>query len=77
MSQSWVKDFYKNQFEMLNLRIDSEMERELTIQAEEIIEQVGREFHKMLELGAGMGILAHALTQLGVSVTTIELVPEK
>lgn len=30
----------------------------------------------MLELGAGMGILAHAVTQLGVSVTTIELVPE-
>lgn len=74
MTQSWVKPFYRKQFEWMNNDID--MSAELEIQVTEIIEQIGIEVHTMLDIGAGMGEVARVLASKGIRMTTLELVPE-
>ena len=66
--------FYKKQFEMFKEILDLSTPH---IQlAEEIIEQVGKPFTTVLELGAGNGLLAQSLSTFDKNITTIELVPE-
>lgn len=66
--------FYKKQFDMFKDIIDlSVYDKQL---AEEIIEQVGKPFTTILELGAGNGLLARTLASYEKNITTVELVPE-
>ena len=76
MTKSWVKPFYRKQFELLNNDIESEMEENLRLQVKEVKEQVGYKFYTVLDLGAGTGVLARALAKQGIQMTTVELVPE-
>lgn len=74
MNENEARVFYKEQFqlfkEILDLSIpDSQF-------AEEIIEQVGKPFTTVLELGAGNGLLARSLSAFNKKITTVELVPE-
>ncbi|WHY26671.1 class I SAM-dependent methyltransferase [Bacillus wiedmannii] len=74
MNELNVKEFYKKQFELLSHDINNE--NWLQEVAEEIQEQVGYPFQTMLELGAGNGGFARAMSNLDVKMTTVELVPE-
>ena len=66
--------FYKKQFDMFTEIIDlTGYDKQL---AEEIIEQVGKPFSTVLELGAGNGLLARTLANYEKNITTVELVPE-
>ena len=74
MKSNWVKPFYKRQFELYSPSYKiSEYDMSLS---NEIIDQVGKPFNTILELGAGNGRLARALATFEKEVTTIELVPE-
>ncbi|WP_432353106.1 class I SAM-dependent methyltransferase [Sporosarcina sp. A2] len=74
MTQSWVKPFYRKQFEWMNQELDmNDAYNEL---ASIVKEQVGRPFNKMLDIGAGRGDVAKKLAESGVEMTTLELVPE-
>ena len=74
MNELNVKEFYKKQFEMLNYDINAESGLEQV--AKEVQEQVGYPFQTMLELGAGNGGFARAMSNLHVRMTTVELVSE-
>lgn len=74
MNELNVKEFYKKQFELLNYDINTESWLQQV--AKEVQEQVGHPFHTMLELGAGNGGFARAMSKLNVKMTTVELVPE-
>lgn len=66
--------FYKTQFDLYGKDINyPELDEGL---AAEVVEQMGRPFTSVLELGAGKGNLARCLAGRGKSVTTVELVPE-
>ncbi|QUG39907.1 hypothetical protein KD050_11185 [Psychrobacillus sp. INOP01] len=59
MESNWVKPFYKRQFELYSPSHKiSEYDTSLSA---EIIEQVGKTFQSVLELGAGNGRFARAL----------------
>lgn len=73
MDQSWVSNFYKTQFELTTDHL--EWEDELIDAAQEIFEQVGTSFSKALDIGAGVGGLARAMSKLGIHMTTVELEP--
>ena len=74
LESNWVKPFYRRQFELYSPSHEiSEYEWSLS---NEIIEQVGKPFKTLLELGAGNGKLARAIASSNKKVTTIELVPE-
>ncbi|KOO52019.1 class I SAM-dependent methyltransferase [Viridibacillus arvi] len=74
MESNWVKHFYKRQFELYpQTQILKESDFKL---ANQIAEQIGMPFQSVLELGAGNGLLARALSTFDKSVTTIELVSE-
>lgn len=62
------------QFELSNYDINTESWLEQV--AKEVQEQVGHPFQAMLELGAGNGRFARAMSRLQVKMTTVELVPE-
>lgn len=74
METNWVKPFYKRQFELYSPSHQIS-ESDMSLSAE-IIEQVGKTFETILELGAGNGKLARALAEFNKVITTIELVPE-
>ncbi|HDR4106958.1 TPA: class I SAM-dependent methyltransferase, partial [Bacillus anthracis] len=66
--------FYKKQFELLSYDIKNE--NWLKKVTKEVQEQIGYPFQTMLELGAGNGGFARAMSNLNVKMTTVELVPE-
>jgi SAM-dependent methyltransferase len=74
MNVEQAKRFYKEQFNMFKDLID--LETPYLPDAEQIIEQVGRPFTTVLELGAGNGLLARSLATFDKKITTVELVPE-
>ncbi|MDQ4480925.1 class I SAM-dependent methyltransferase [Bacillus cereus] len=74
MNELNVKEFYKKQFELLSYDIKNE--NWLQEVAKEVQEQIGYPFQTMLELGAGNGGFARAMSNLNVKMTTVELVPE-
>ncbi|HFK1546426.1 MULTISPECIES: class I SAM-dependent methyltransferase [Bacillus] len=74
MNESNVKEFYKKQFELLSYDVNNE--NWLQEVAKEVQEQVGYTFQSMLELGAGNGGFARAMSNLNVKMTTVELVRE-
>ena len=74
MKELWVKEFYKKQFELLNYDINTE--NWLHQVTKDVQEQVGYPMQTMLELGAGNGGFARAMSKLNVKMTTVELVPE-
>lgn len=74
MNELNVKEFYKKQFELLSYDVNNE--NWLQEVAKEVEEQVGYTFQSMLELGAGNGGFARAMSNLNVKMTTVELVPE-
>lgn len=76
MTDAWVKEFYRNQFELgqsIFKNIPSTLYEKL---ADELIVQTGQSFQTVLELGGGMGKLSNQLAKLDKDVTMIELVPE-
>ncbi|MGF2714201.1 N-methyltransferase [Bacillus mycoides] len=74
MNELNVKEFYKKQFELPNYDINTENWLEQV--AKEVQEQVGHPFQTMLELGAGNGGFARAMSKLNVKMITVELVTE-
>ncbi|KZD33472.1 N-methyl-transferase-related protein [Bacillus cereus] len=74
MNELNVKEFYQKQFELSNYDINTESWLEQV--AKEVQEQVGHPFQTMLELGAGNGGFARAMSKLHVRMTTVELVSE-
>ncbi|EEL70491.1 class I SAM-dependent methyltransferase [Bacillus mycoides] len=74
MNELNVKGFYQKQFELSNYDINTESWLEQV--AKEVQEQVGHPFQTMLELGAGNGGFARAMSKLHVRMTTVELVSE-
>ena len=74
MNELNVKEFYKKQFELSNYDVNTESWIEQV--AKEVQEQVGHPFQTMLELGAGNGGFARAMSKLNVTMTTVELVSE-
>ncbi|MDN4608780.1 class I SAM-dependent methyltransferase [Sporosarcina highlanderae] len=74
-TNQWVIPFYKKQFEWLR-DIEDEMAVYLQKDADTIEEQIGVKFETMLDIGAGVGSIARTLDARGISMTTLELVPE-
>ncbi|PEC56740.1 SAM-dependent methyltransferase [Bacillus cereus] len=74
MNELDVREFYEKQFELSNYDINTESWLEQV--AKEVKEQIGLPFQSMLELGAGNGGFARAMSKLHVKMTTVELVPE-
>jgi len=74
MNELDVREFYEKQFELSNYDINTESWLEQV--AKEVQEQIGHPFQSMLELGAGNGGFARAMSKLRVKMTTVELVPE-
>ncbi|MGG2936111.1 class I SAM-dependent methyltransferase [Bacillus pacificus] len=74
MNELDVREFYQKQFELSNYDINTESWLEQL--AKEVKEQIGHPFQSMLELGAGNGGFARAMSKLRVKMTTVELVPE-
>lgn len=74
MKDNWEYPFYKRQFEFYLDSLDGlyDYKKEVAI----IHEQVGRTFKDVLEIGAGTGILANALSLTNKDITTVELVSE-
>ena len=74
MKENWVQPFYKRQFEYYHDSLDNlnDYKKEITL----IDEQVGKSFQVVLEIGAGSGLLANALSLNDKDITTVELVPE-
>lgn len=74
MNKEEVYIFYKKQFKMFEDVVNlSSLQIEW---ADEIIEQIGKPFTTVLELGAGNGLLARSLSTFNKKITTVELVPE-
>lgn len=69
-----MREFYQKQFELSNYDINTESWLEQL--AKEVKEQIGHPFQSMLELGAGNGGFARAMSKLRVKMTTVELVRE-
>lgn len=74
MKANWVKPFYKRQFEFYQDHQGdiNEYKKEVAL----IHEQVGKTFKDVLEIGAGSGLLANALSLTNKDITTVELVSE-
>lgn len=74
MKANWVKPFYKRQFEFYQEHQGNinDYNKEVAL----IHEQVGKTFKDVLEIGAGSGLLANALSLTDKDITTIELVSE-
>jgi SAM-dependent methyltransferase len=70
----WALQFYKEQF--LLSKLEEMPELYYLQEVARIEEQFGKSFESVLELGAGTGGLAYALSKHGKDVTTIELVKE-
>ena len=60
MKENWVQPFYKREFEYYHDSLDNlnDYKKEITL----IDEQVGKSFQDVLEIGAGSGLLANALS---------------
>ena len=74
MNRIEAQVFYKKQFEMFNEVVD--LSTPHTELVDEVIEQIGKPFTTVLELGAGNGLLARSLSTSDKTITTVELVPE-
>lgn len=74
MKKPVVTEFYREQFQMFKDALPPiEADAQL---ASDILEQVGKACHTVLELGAGNGLLARSLAASGRQVTAVELIPE-
>jgi len=69
MNELDVREFYQKQFELSNYDINTE--RWLEQLAKEVKEQIGYPFQSMLELGAGNGGFARAMSNLNVKMTIL------
>lgn len=74
MNEQEAKQFYQKQYELSETVVD--FSTVPTNYVNEMIEQVGRDFSTILELGAGNGALARGLSPYAKAITTIELVPK-
>lgn len=74
MKEYEAKQFYHKQFHLFKDQID--LTRPYLQDSKNIMEQVGKPFKTVLELGAGNGLLARGLSTFDKEITTIELVPE-
>lgn len=74
MNKEEAYDFYKKQFK--TFKDVTNISSQQTEWAEEIIEQIGKPFTTVLELGAGNGLLARSLSNFDKKITTVELVQE-
>lgn len=72
MENNWANEFYKMQYEF----IGNYPEGHHRDSAREILEQIGKHAHSMLELGAWDGGLARALSKHVNQMTTVELIKE-
>lgn len=76
MQSNWENAYYKRQFEMMtsksNYPDSSFFEEEVLL----LLEQVGRPFTTVLELGAGRGEIANGLARQNKDIVTVELVEE-
>lgn len=72
----WASQFYKQQFLLSQIKFDETSQLVYLQEASRIQEQMGKSFHKVLELGAGNGQLANTLASQNFDLTTIELVQE-
>lgn len=72
MKSNWADEFYKMQFGSMSA-IDASY---YGIQADEIMEQIGKPIDSLLELGAWDGSLARAVSKYVTRITTVELVKE-
>ena len=72
----WASQFYKQQFLLSEVKIEETSQSVCLQEVVRIQEQIGKSFHKVLELGAGYGLLANAMASQGRDVTSIELVQE-
>ncbi len=74
MNEVEAQAFYKKQFELSEGILDlSTISFDVV---EEIVEQIGKHFTTVLELGAGNGALSRSLSMFNKDITTVELVPE-
>lgn len=74
MNELQAQDFYKKQFKLSEDILEiSTIPLEFV---EEVVEQVGRDFTSVLELGAGNGALSRGLSTFSKNITTVELVSE-
>ncbi|MDE1549355.1 class I SAM-dependent methyltransferase [Jeotgalibaca caeni] len=76
MQTNWEKTYYKKQFEWIQSQLSDSSASFFEEEAALLLEQVGRPFTTVLELGAGRGEVANELARRGKEVTTIELVEE-
>ena len=74
MKEYEAKQFYNKQFHLFKDQVD--LTKPYLPDSEAIMEQVGKPFDTVLELGAGNGLLARGLSTFDKKITTIELVPE-
>ena len=72
----WAKQFYKQQFLLSKMEYEGMSHSYYLDEVEKVSEQFGKPFHKVLEIGAGVGYLANALASQEKDITTIELVDE-
>ena len=70
MESNWANEFYKMQYEF----IGDYPEGYHTESTNEILEQIGKPVHSMLELGAWDGSLARALSKHVNKITAVELI---
>ena len=72
MKSKWADEFYKMQYGNMSAVDASYYE----VQADEIMEQIGKPVDSLLELGAWDGSLAKAMSKKVSHMTTVELVKE-
>lgn len=76
MQTNWEKSFYEKQFHFTKTDVNDDYIAYYNGDAQLILEQYGKPFSTVLELGAGKGFVANELAKEGKQVTTIELVEE-
>lgn len=74
MNEQEAKQFYQKQFELSKAVVD--FSTVPVDYVEEMIEQAGRDFLTVLEIGAGNGALARGFYPYAETITTVELVPK-
>lgn len=76
MTNTSIETFYLKQFELAEDLMKNIPDYAYQQLAEKIIEQVGKDFQTVLEIGGGMGGLSKELAKRGKDVTMVEIVPE-
>lgn len=76
MTDQSIQTFYRKQFEFVEDLIKNIPNQAYQQLADKIIDQVGKDFQTVLEIGGGAGGLSKELAKRGKDVTMVELVPE-